>query len=349
MGTINGLHPERLAHAKFAYTTGRVRREEATCLLNGDRVPGLGDVVLAKVEQIGQHKRVEGPDGRLSTIFPGDEIVVCYGHRYAPDQFEADLPEEMAACHLVAGGGVAAWVVSRHVSMAAPTTIEPIGILGRHDGTPINLADYALQPIAPPLSRPTTVAVVGTSMNSGKTTTAAHLIRGLVRAGCRVGAAKVTGTGSGKDLWLMRDAGADPVYDFTAAGVPSTYRAGQERIEGIMVRLTDHLAAVGVDAIVLEVADGLLQEETAALVESARFADRVDRLLFAAGEAMAAASGLEWLSDRGLRIHGISGVLAASPLAAREAALAANVPVFTLEDLGDAAVVDHLALRPVMA
>ena len=47
MGTINGLHPERLAHAKFAYTTGRVRREEATCLLNGDRVPGLGDVVLA--------------------------------------------------------------------------------------------------------------------------------------------------------------------------------------------------------------------------------------------------------------------------------------------------------------
>lgn len=349
MGTINGLHPERLAHAKFAYTTGRVRREEATCLLNGDRVPGLGDVVLARVEQIGQHKRIEGPDGRQRTIFPGDEIGVCYGHRYAPDQFEADLPEEVAACHLVAGGGVASWVVSRHASMAAPTTIEPIGILGRRDGTPINLADFALPPLAALAPRPPAVAVVGTSMNSGKTTTAAHLIRGLVRAGCRVGAAKVTGTGSGKDLWLMRDAGADPVYDFTAAGVPSTYRAGQERIEGIMARLTDHLAAAGVDAIVLEVADGLLQEETAALVESPFFAARVDRLLFAAGEAMAAAAGVEWLRERGLRIHGVSGVLAASPLAAREASLVADAPVFTLDDLGDPAIVDRLALQRVAA
>ena len=41
--------------------------------------------------------------------------------------------------------------------------------------------------------------VAGTAMNAGKTTAAARLIKGLQRAGLRVGAAKVTGTGAGGD------------------------------------------------------------------------------------------------------------------------------------------------------
>jgi len=233
--------------------------------------------------------------------------------------------------------------------MAAPTALEPIGLLGNHRGEAVNLADAALPSIAHLGPRPLTVAIVGTTMNSGKTATAAHLTRGLTRAGCRVGAAKVTGTGSGKDTWLMRDAGAGPVFDFTAAGFPSTYRATPEQIEGILELLTDHLAASRVDAIVIEVADGLLQAETATLVPSPCFAARVDRLLFAAGEAMAAASGVEWLRERGLRIHGVSGLLSASPLAAREATAAAEAPVLTLEDLGDPAIAELLELHRVAA
>jgi len=349
MNATTELHAARLDRAKFAYTTGPVRREQLATLLTGDRSPRAGDLVLAKVTQIGQHKRVEQPDGRQSTLFPGDEIVVCYGHRYAPDQFEAEIPADLGPCHLVAGGGVASSVLSRHASVAAPTAIEPIGLLGYRDGQPVNLADFALPPVAHLDPRPLTVAVVGTSMNAGKTATAAHLIRGLTAAGLRVGAAKVTGTGSGKDLWLMRDAGADPILDFTAAGFPSTFRATPEQVEGILELLTDHLAAAGVDAIVLEVADGLLQAETAALVPSPCFRQRVDRLLFAAGEAMAAASGVEWLRERGQRIHGVSGVLAASPLAAREAASVASAPVLTLEGLSDPAIVDALDLHRVDA
>ena len=62
-------------------------------------------------------------------------------------------------------------------------------------------------------------------MNSGKTTTAAHLIKGLVQAGLKVGAAKLTGTGAVGDIWLMQDAGANLVLDFTDTGFPSTYRS----------------------------------------------------------------------------------------------------------------------------
>ncbi|MDP9365371.1 MAG: molybdopterin-guanine dinucleotide biosynthesis protein MobB, partial [Chloroflexota bacterium] len=279
MDTTMQLEAGRLDRAKFAYTTGRVHRGAPATLLGGERLPRSGDLVLARVVQVGQHKKLERPDGRQSTLFPGDEIVVCYGHRYAPDQFEAEIPADLAPCHLVAGGGVASWVLSQHAGMGAPTVIEPVGLLGDREGRPLNLADFALPPVRPIVPRPPTVAVVGTSMNAGKTAAAAHLIRGLARAGLRVGAAKVTGTGAGKDAWLMRDAGADPVLDFTAAGFPSTYRATPAQVEGALDLLTDHLTAAGADAIVLEVADGIYQGETAALVPSPRFAARVDGVL----------------------------------------------------------------------
>jgi hypothetical protein len=42
------------------------------------------------------------------SIHDFDAIIVAYGHRYAPDQFEAYVPEDLGPCHLVAGGGVAA-------------------------------------------------------------------------------------------------------------------------------------------------------------------------------------------------------------------------------------------------
>lgn len=349
MDTITYIEAGRLDRAKFAYTTGHVQRGTLATLLHGRRPPRSGDLLLARVAEIGQHKKLERPDGRLSTLFRGDEVVVCYGHRYAPDQFEAEIPENLSPCHLVAGGGVASWVLSRHAGMAAPTVIEPIGFVGDREGRVVNLAAFALPPVRHIGPRPLTVVVVGTSMNAGKTTVAAHLIRGLTRAGHQVGAAKVTGTGSGKDLWLMRDAGADPVLDFTAAGFSTTYRASLAQVEGIFDLLTDRLATAGADAIVIEVADGLYQTETAALVTSPPFAARVDGVLFAAGEAMAAATGLAWLRKHGLRVLGVSGVLTASPLAVREAEVTIDVPVLPLERLGADSVAKVLELHALAA
>jgi hypothetical protein len=145
----------------------------------------------------------------------------------------------------------------------------------------------------------------------------------------------VTGTGAGGDLWLMSDAGAHPVLDFTHAGVPSTYRTGGARIAAVLETLTDHLASADLDAIVLEVADGLCQEETAALVASATFAQRVDAVVFAATDAMGAAGGVHALGALGLPVAAVSGVLTASPLAMRETRQLTGMPVLDLEALED--------------
>jgi hypothetical protein len=329
---------QRLAKAKFAYTARNVNVHLISGLQAGDRVPRAGDLVLARVESIGHHKRLERPDGRRATLFPGDEIVVAYGNRYAPDQFEAEVPSSLGACDLVAAGGVAAAVRSSFAAMEEPTRIRPLGLLVHAAGGRATLGHFALPAPPAPFERPPALAVVGTSMNAGKTTAAAHLVRGLRGAGLRVGAAKITGTGAGGDVWLLRDAGADEVLDFTDCGAPSTYMLPLPRLERIFCDLTDHLAARGVDALVLEIADGVYQAETAALLESSCFRSRVGSVLFAAGDAAGAATGARWLRERGLPVGAVTGALTRSPLAMREAHVAAGLPVLDLDSLSDGAV-----------
>jgi len=336
---------ERILRAKIAYTPRHVNLGAATMLLVGEHiVPNVGDLVLARVENIGQHAALELTNGRRASLFPGDEIVVCYGNRYAPDQFEAEVPRDLGPCNLVAAGGLAARALSWHTNMKSPTEIRPIGLLADVNGQRINLSCAAVAKLTHPCPLPYTVVVVGTAMNAGKTTTAVNLIRGLTNAGLKVGAAKVTGTGSGKDVWFMGDAGARLALDFTDAGFPSTFRATAAEVEGILVTLTGHLAKAGMDAIVLEIADGLYQAETATLLSSPVFSKTVNDVIFAAGDAMGAAAGVEWLRHKGLPVRAVSGVLTASPLAITEAAKATGLPVFDKRMLRDAAIATELGI-----
>lgn len=344
------LDASRLHHAKAAYTTRHVDLARATHLLTGVR-PAVGDVVLCRVVALGQHPRIELGHSRRATLFPGDEIVVAYGNRYAPDQFEAEVPDDLGPCHLVAAGGVASRVLTAHTSMGRATVIEPVGLLAESDGSRLNLRDSVL-PDRPSGGgpRPLTIAVVGASMNSGKTTSAAHLVRGLRLAGYRVGAAKTTGTGAGGDVWLMSDAGAFPVYDFTHAGYPSTYRIGHDAVREVFVGLNNRLAADGCEVIVLEIADGVYQDETAQLVTDPVFAEHVDAVLFASSDALGASAGVQWLRERGIDPLAVSGVVTASPLAMREAAASTGHEVWGLARLADpdAATTLVARLRPLL-
>jgi hypothetical protein len=334
--------PKRLAAAKAAYTTRRVNLKDAVALLNNNISPRAGDLVLARVMEIGQHQRIELANGRRARMFVGDELVLAYGNRYAPDQFEATVPDSLTPCHLAAAGGIASQVISKHDKMNSPTVLDPLGLLGDVNGKPLNLADFAVKKIGCHFRRPLTIAVVGTSMNAGKTTTAASLIRGLVAGGMLTGAAKVTGTGEGGDVWYMRDAGAHRVLDFVDAGFPSTYRVPFGQVEEIVTLLTDNLRHAGAEAIVLEVADGLYQAETARLLTTAAFKDNVDGVIFTASDAMGGSAGAAWLQEQGLPVVALSGALTRSSLSIREAREAVGFPVLTKKSLADPTIADHI-------
>jgi hypothetical protein len=267
--------------------------------------------------------------------------VVAYGHRYAPDQFEAEVPHSLEPAHLVAAGGVVGLVTATMGGLAKPTEVRPLGLLHDSRGrvSLASVAPYAPRSLKDPATlgprspRPPVLAVVGTSMNSGKSTALASLVRGLTRAGLRVAAGKATGTGAGGDPGMFRDAGAQAVLDFTDFGHVSTYRLRHEGVVAVFASLVNELATAGFDAVLVEIADGLFQGETARLLADPIFAELVDQVVFAAGEALSATSGVAELQKYGIPVAAVTGRLTSSPLALREADAMLDLPVLGTQDL----------------
>lgn len=345
---------ERLNAAKKAYTTRFLARAlEASplgyrLLVGPGVVPAAGDIVLARVESIGQLPRVERPASRRQVLFVGDEVLLAYGHRYAPDQVLAEVPTDLGPCHLVAAGGLAGVVTASHTALGTPTELSPVGLLADAQG-PLNLTQFApreVDPDAEPQVLPHVVAVVGTSMNSGKSTTAACLIRGLTNAGLRVAAGKITGTGAGGDPRLFGDAGAVSVLDFTDYGYATTFRLSAHELGSLAASLINDLAECAPQAIVVEIADGVYQAETRQLLNDPLLRSLVDTVLFAASDALGAAAGVDLLRTAGLAPSAVSGIITASPLAAAEAAAELDLPVIDTHGLVDAQTAVRL-LAPV--
>ena len=323
-----------LKRTPWAFSTRRVERSAAKTLIT-EATPKAGDLVLARVDALGHHANLQLPEGRRCRLFPGDTIVVAYGNRYACEQFEAEVPTRLGPCHLVAGGGIASRALSWHDQISrGPTRITPLGLLGDEAGQALNLRDFAIAPPATTRPKPGVIAVLGTRMSAGKTQTAAFLLRGLRAAGYRVGYVKVTGTGAGGDTWLLRDAGADRVLDFTDAGMATTYLADIERIEAAMHTLVQDMAAHGMDIVVMEVADGVCQRETRQLIAGEAFACTVDGLVLAADDALGAGAGVAALQEvMAAPIVALSGSLTASPLQRREAEAASGIDSYSCGEL----------------
>lgn len=325
---ISKLRRARAARAKRAFTTRRVPARDMRTLITGNVKPVAGNLLLATVHELGKHRKVERPNGRRALMMPGDEIIVCYGNRYAPDQFEALVCDDLSLCDLVAGGGIASREVNRHSRMVPPTQIMPIGLIGDIDGKPLNIADYRIA-FPEETHAIKVILVVGTAMNAGKTFTAASVVRGLKENGFRVAGIKATGTGSGGDMWQMKDMGADLILDFTDAGFASTYKAPDEAIEAGVIGLINHAAQRKCDFAVVEIADGLQHLETATLLRSTKLHAMASGVVFAAYDSMGAKAGYHELRELGYSVLAISGQITRSPLAMREAAAASGCPIYT--------------------
>lgn len=343
---VTSREPGSIAGAKLSYSVHLVPPEAlGTAVRSLDVVPREGDLVLARVEVVGQIGRLELPSGRRAALFPGDDIVAVYGGCCAPEQHEAQVPSDLGACDLVTGGGVAGLVLSTHSKVGAPTRIQPLCLLADTDGRRLNLADWRL-PFLPRERtdvRPTTLVVMGTASRSGTGSVAGALVQGLVRSGRTVGAAKVTGTGGG-DMWLLADGGGSPVLDVTHAGRPSTHRLGRDGLADVFMTLSGHLAHAAVDVMVLVMAQTFFDAETIGLLASEEGAGGVDAIVFTAADALSAMAGVSRIEALGLPVAAVAGTLSASPLATREAQEALpHVPILNLDDLAHPCVAEQVS------
>ncbi len=298
-----------------------------------DKVPEAGDLVYGSVTYLGQHISLENKQGRIHAINSGTRAVFVLGNRYAPDYYEGYVPEHLPGkLDLLSRSGIVGEVKNKSSLVGDPTQVHVYGYCGDEEEHVLNTRSF--NRITPKRSkkspnRAKLILSIGTSMNSGKSTTAAACCWALSTMGYTVRGAKVTGTASLKDMLLMEDNGASPVADFTYLGYPSTYMLGLEDLLHIFNSLDLRYANSPRNFWVVELADGILQRETAMLLESEDVRSRIHKLIFSAYDAFGAIGGLSILEERfGLTPDAVSGICSSSPLGIRELQTYTELPIF---------------------
>jgi hypothetical protein len=211
-----------------------------------------GDLVAVRVTAAPVTAHLELVGGRMRDVLPGDLIVGALGHRYATLEVTGswEAVGDDGRMQILTSAGLLGAVLSCSPYIGGITSVRYEGHV-LHGGTKATMERF-VEPVELAASRPwttPTLLLVGTSMSSGKTTAARVLIRRLVRAGHRVLGAKLTGAGRYRDIQAMADAGAEWIYDFVDAGLPSTvhpanaYRAA---LDQLLARMAAHPADVAV-------------------------------------------------------------------------------------------------------
>jgi hypothetical protein len=301
------------------------------------RLMKAGDLGLFEVIETGQHKSVQMEDGKNHFIFPGDLIVGAFADRYATSQFEGYVPSEISDSYdIIGGGGVIGVVKSKNYALKdiEPTKVRQIAYCCDEAGEVINSKFHVAERKSFRGETPAPIVLsIGSTMDSGKTTTAAFVARGLKQTFEKVAFIKLTGTCYTKDREFVRDCGADFVTDFSEVGYPSTFMCSKEEILDIFQTLLDELAKEKPDVIVMEIADGLMQRETNFLLKDKAFMNTISKVIFSCGDSLSAFHGVQILNEWGIEVAGVSGFFTTSPLLIEEVKEHSKVPVFTIDEV----------------
>jgi hypothetical protein len=314
--------------------------------------PKMGDVGIFKVLEPKGNVLVDSY-GSPHNLFENDLIMVAFGNRYATNQYEGYVPNNpVTKCELLARGGVAGSVCSINSTFkSTPASLELVAYAVDEDGQVINTIQKEKLIAFSPMANifPKIILSIGTSMDSGKTTTAAYLCGGLKNAGHQVSFIKLTGTAYPRDARLAEDRGADFATDFSAFGYPSTYMIDYNELLNLyqtLIHKTVNIAQP--EYIVMEIADGLLQRETKMLLQDSAFMSTVHNVIFSSGDSLGVLTGLQMLNDWRCAPFAISGLFTASELLIKAVEPFVDAPVLRLTDLLNGKAVEVLqACEPI--
>ncbi|WP_154856160.1 DUF1611 domain-containing protein [Cyclobacterium xiamenense] len=323
--------------------------------------PKKGDVGLFKVKEIGKHGSLRTLSRNVA-IIPGDLIMGAFGSRYATNQFEGYVPDGLEEeYHLLGGGGVIGKVKTMHARLVemGPTTLELVGIFLNDKGEIANSIkenQHRLVPFTGMGAQKTKVILsLGSSMDSGKTTTAAYLINGFEKRGLNAAYIKLTGTAYPKDKNLAYDLGAISAMDFSSYGYPSTYLCSEQELLSLYESLLSDTLQHKPDYVVVEIADGIFQRETKMLLHNASFMKGIHQVLFSAGDSLSAVHGINTLIEWGTVPAALAGLFTTSPLLIEEVHAflfekesLSSLPILTLEDLQMGKFLDSTPLTQLM-
>lgn len=222
-----------------------------------------GTVLAAQVLQDKSvYNEMELTTGRMSKLKRDDIIAVALGERMALKGFAGTLPKTLKTddvIHLLNFGGVAGVCTSANIQeVGEPLRIRVLGGIAKN-GKLLNIKQAKLFEPSPKLKSDIPLIIItATSMDTGKTTVAAEIIKTLTRIGMRLAGAKVTGVGARRDQYKMEDYGVYESVSFVDAGITSTANIDDGTMVSIAKGAIDHLSKGNPDAIMVEFGDGIL-------------------------------------------------------------------------------------------
>ena len=212
-----------------------------------------GDYVVGQVTACSHASLIELTSGRMAELSVGDHLIGALGVRAATLEAVGSWEKvgDDGRMQAMTAAGIMGRVTSLSSFIPTPIDLQYRGHV-RRDNQTVKMANFATSPstTAPAFGIPV-VLLIGTSMSSGKTTSARVIIRCLKRMGLRVVGAKFTGAGRYRDILAMSDAGADAIFDFVDEGLPSTV-CEEATFRSTMHRLLARIAAAEPDVLVAE-------------------------------------------------------------------------------------------------
>ena len=212
-----------------------------------------GDYVVGEVASPPNRlSRIELGNGRMVEIVEGDMIVGAFGVRYATLEMVGGWQAigRNRMMEALTGAGLFGKATSRSTLLPSPPSLVYKGHVLTSEKK-ATMLDYAPQDPEREFDLPV-VLLVGTSMSAGKTTSAKVIVHLLREAGLVVVGAKLTGAGRYRDILAMQDAGADYIFDYVDAGLPSTVVSEREYRHALR-NLLSRMGAVEADVVVAEV------------------------------------------------------------------------------------------------
>jgi hypothetical protein len=263
------MRTSRVRLDRIASSTKNLRL--APEVIVGDQiVPAEGYVLAVRIlTDKSSYNTVEDVSGRMMAVRAGDVLAGTLGSRRALRGYAGEVPKHIAVgdtIEVLNLGGILGKCTSVNPEIGPPFKAEVLGAilsfpeLGDRVGRPATIKEGAVPEAEAVESALPIVFVAGTCMNAGKTVAATELVRGLSRAGRRVGALKLTGVSLMRDTLSMKDAGAVAALTFNDAGMASTHPGVTVAVaRGLLNRMAaDRIARP--DIIVAELGDGILGE-----------------------------------------------------------------------------------------
>jgi hypothetical protein len=240
-------------------------------VIAGDEIVAAEGYVLAVrlLTDKSTYNTVEDGSGRMVALRSGDVLAGTLGSRRALRGYAGEVPSHIAAgdeIEVLNLGGILGRCTSANPDIGPPFRAEVLGAvlsfpdLGDRIGRPASIREHAVRAAETLECEVPVVYVAGTCMNAGKTVAATELVRGLARAGRRVGAVKLTGVSLMRDTLSMLDAGAVAALTFNDAGLASTHPGTTVSVARGLLNQFSRDRVARPDVIVAELGDGILGE-----------------------------------------------------------------------------------------